>query len=281
MDFKQAYEALGLPENAEIDEVEKQYDLLLFKIHSRIKGHPDPETKEQLEQINKAYKRIKSAYNDEQIAKIEQERYGNSKRSKTRQKVDHFWEYYKLHVIGGLIGLVLLILVTQTFIEGRREANLPPPDLEIMLFGNYQYADTEALEEEILAMFPEWERVKMILVSVSFDPESGQADMAMQQRAVVMIATERPHLYLVDRASYDWLMPQGGFDPLNSSIQVSDDLFVYGQSFEDSEEHKYGIQAPDHEIWTLLQSNEKPIIAASAHHGLTEEAKDFIEKLAK
>lgn len=58
----------------------------------------------------------------------------------TSEKIDHIWEYYKLHIIGTLIGLFIIGWMLNHYIIN------PPPTVtfDITFFGNY--ADTEKLD---------------------------------------------------------------------------------------------------------------------------------------
>lgn len=279
MDLKQAYEILGLPEGADLDEVERKYDMLLRRADSRIRREPGPESQAYLDQINQAYRLIRDTHRQREIEEYEQARYGNRK---WIQKLEHFWEYYRFHLIGAVVGIIIIAMITQSIIENRREANQPPPDLEIMLFGDYRIADAEALEEALAEALPELERIRVIHVAVSFDMNLGY-DPAMQQKAIVMLATERPHIYLVDESTFHWLGTQGPFQDLEPLVQrfgVSETLWVKGTTEEDPTERIYGIDTTDHEIWSSIRAPQaKKIVTVSVNHELSPEIELFIRYL--
>lgn len=279
MDLKQAYEKLGVPEGADMDEVEKKYDLLLRQADTRIRRDPSPEAKAHLEEINQAYRLIRDTHRQREIEAYEQEKYGKyGSGGKWVQKLEHFWEYYKFHLIGSIIGIIIVVTVAQTVIDNRREANLPPPDLEIMLFGDYRHADVEALETTLAEAMPELERIRVIHVPVSFNMELGY-DYAMQQKAIVMLATERPHIFLVDEGTYQWLGTQGPFRDLEHMVRqvgADESLWVKGHTIELGD-NVYGIDTTESAIWEHLRApNSKKIITVSENHEFSPEIELFI-----
>lgn len=78
--------------------------------------------------------------------------------------------------------------------------------------------------------------------------ESGMsgADMAYQQKALAVIATSSPDIYITDKASFDWLSGGGAFLSLDKETAelkplLTDDRILKAKSEEDGQEHVYGI----------------------------------------
>ncbi|GAE05757.1 J domain-containing protein [Paenibacillus sp. JCM 10914] len=218
--MKEAYERLGLPEDATRTQLDDRYTLLMRQHRSHQRREPDrtEELELQFSEITRAYKFILEEETRQSLEEMNQKRYGKYKRfAGTAEKTDHFFRYYKFHVLGGiaLIGLLIYIgiSIVNNQAEKERLANLPPVDLEVMFLGTYMNQDNDPdltpIEDAILAQFPEWNRVT---VSINYVPpldSNNPQDAAMLQKAMLVLATERPDLYIMDQTAYDWIGNQG------------------------------------------------------------------------
>jgi hypothetical protein len=289
MDLKKAYEILEIPDNSDIEQVERRYDLLLRRMRKQDLQQTGLEESQDLSQINAAYREIKDAYRLQEIEKYEDEKYAKYKgNAKNVQKMEHFWEYYRFHVFGGILLVILLIMVGQGVIDNRREAALPPPELSIMLFGQFLNVDQKTIEDALLSSFPEWKRVKVVVTPMSLDM-SGGYDFALQQKAVVMLATERPSLYIVEKESFQWMMPQGVFLPLepvlqSTGLQLTAERLV--RDPEDASSPIYGVDTSGSTWWkeaglgnrdsiVTISRNVEDKLSAEYPHAL-----EFLKKLA-
>lgn len=219
MELKQAYEKLGLPDGASRDEVEKRYELLL----RREKGKVTSEFAE----INRAYKLIVSHEDQKIVGSITQQKYGKYKRFATHaERLDHFMSYYKWHLIGGIAAVIFIVYGINSFMENRAEqarlAALPPPDLEASFIGRFYLAqgngDTEQLEAAMVEQMPGWQRVKADIAAINMASPNSM-DMAMQQKIVVQLATERPDVYILDNDTFQWLAQIGALLPLDEQAE--------------------------------------------------------------
>lgn len=257
--LKQAYELLGLPENASREKLEREFDILLRKSRSR---HLDPGEAEEIERKIQAYKRIFEAEEQRKIAELSQKRYAKwGKFAGTAEKMDDFFRLYRTHVIIGLIAVVAIIFGTNAYLDHREEQKrltaLPPVDLSIMMVGNFMTDDqnggVEALEQAITAQIPGFKRVEVENVYLPPQGEAGlgAADMAYQQKAMAMIATTSPDIYITDAPTFEWLSNGGAFlsldDVANGELRslLTEDTLVKDVSDEDNAEHVYGIKVTD------------------------------------
>lgn len=254
-ELKEAYRALDLPETATREEVEKRYDTLLRR--SRAKERSGGGQDEHFAEITKAYRYIIS-YEERQAAEqFNKETYGKYKKlAGTAEKIDHFWRYYRFHVFGGIIAIALIIYGIMSYVDHRAEqerlANLPPVDVSAMLLGNYFTEDmsgeTEPIEESLLSKFPDWKRFEVLLNYLPLET-TNEMDMASQQKAVVLLATERPDIYVMDKAAFEWLVPQGALTNLDELASGPWKTYFDNGSGEalkrstrdDPTEHVYGI----------------------------------------
>lgn len=237
MDLKEAYQILGLPEDAAIDEVEKKYELFLRK------GKSAPESV-QISRINQAYRMIK----DHEYNMAIQE--SNKGKSPRQEAWEHFWYHYKGYVIGGIITAVLVGLIVYSIVDRVREQNeladLPPAALDVMIYGDFAYPNLVQLENRLLGAGPsDWERVRVVFSFFPLEASDPYA-IAAQQKSVLELLSARPDLFLSDADNFERLYKQGAFQPLNEEWEQAlvsafgRDNLIYRKNAE-GQERLYGI----------------------------------------
>lgn len=273
----QAYKTMGLPENASKEEVDKRYTILMRQARSRQKlsteANADNAPSVDFENVTRAYRLILDHENQQATEQFNQQEYGKYKKmAGTAAKVDHFWRYYKVHVFGGILAVALIIYGIVSFIDHREEqarlASLPPIDLYILYFGEYFINDgdggngtVEQLEEALLAQFPEWKRFKVNLTYVPVETKD-QMDMASQQKAMIVMATEKPDIYIMDTTTFDRFAAQGVLlnldDIATGSVKeaLTTDAAHKQITEDDPTEHVYGIDISKSSI-----NDNLPVIA--------------------
>jgi hypothetical protein len=283
MDLKRAYEILGIPENSSMEEVEKRFEILIRNQRRKQSGEGaiNPESYAQ------AYKTIKEAERRAAVERYNETRFGtNSRKKQLMEKLEYFWNYYRWYVFGSIIAIIVLVMLINGFIEKRREAALPPPDLEIMLYGNYNGADEVGMEKELLKKYTNWKRVHVLL---NYYPSemSGIADPAYVQKSIVLLATEHPDVYIVDRPAFERMLQQGALSPLDdlkSSLGpgLSSDKMLTGSQPQDDKPHLYGLDITGNSLWSavLVPSTEKiAVLSLKPKH--PDNAKRFIVDFSK
>lgn len=254
--LKQAYEQMGLPENASKEDVEKRYSILARQARTRKQrqGSSAPESNDDsFAAVTEAYRLILDLDNQKSVEQINEREYGKYKKyAGTAEKTDHFFRYYKFHLLGGILAVVLIIVGIQTYLnyqaEQERLANLPPVDLSVMFIGDFIQKDSdelEILEEALLVHNPEWKRTS---VSMTFLPsQTRNEDFMHKQKAVITLMTEKPDAYIMDRSTFAWLSDQGLLRNLDEEAKLGfqselpPNAAVKGKSSEDTAEHIYGI----------------------------------------
>jgi hypothetical protein len=257
MDLRQAYERLGLPEDATREMVEKRYDMLLRQERRRIRAG-EGESPEFAE-ITRAYRFIVEQEEKQAVSELTEQQYGRYKRfAGLAEKIDHFFSYYKWHTIGALLVLALILYGINTYIDHKKEqarlAALPPMDVYGMMMGQFYTLDgsgmTDELEAAVLGHFPDWQRVELELISFSLEPRS-EFDMAMLQKATVMLATEKPDIYILDADTYPWLARSGVLLELDDlaagrfASLLPEEAAPKASGGEEAGEHVYGIELTD------------------------------------
>jgi hypothetical protein len=257
MDLKTAYERLGLPEDATREMVEKRYDMLLRQERRRIRagGGESPEFAE----ITRAYRFILEQEEKQVVSELTEQQYGKYKQfAGLAEKIDHFFSYYKWHTLGAILLIGVILYGINAYIEHKEEqarlAALPPIDVYGMMLGQFFVpdgsADTENLEAAMLGHFPDWKRVELELLTFSLEARS-ELDIAMLQKASVLLATEKPDIYILDSETYPWLAQTGILMELDElaagrfSSLLPEDAAVKAFGGEENGEHVYGIDLTD------------------------------------
>ncbi|MGG3282024.1 J domain-containing protein [Paenibacillus solani] len=283
--MKEAYERLGLPEEATREQLDDRYTLLMRQTRSHQRREPDraEEIEAEFAEITKSYKFILEEENRKSLEEMNQKRYGKYKKfAGTAEKTDHFFRYYKFHVLGGiaLVGLLIYIVISifNHQAEKERLASLPPVDLEVMFLGSYMNQDAgqdlKPIEDAILAQFPEWKRVTVTLNYVPPLDSSNPQDAVMLQKALLVLTTERPDLYIMDQNAFNWVGNQGMVRPLEPEVEgelkdmLTPEMLLKGKNEEDGSEHVYAI-----DIMNSKLSEELPLLKKEMFAGIRGDTK--------
>ncbi|MBB6674761.1 J domain-containing protein [Cohnella nanjingensis] len=289
-ELKQAYDVLGLSENADKEELENRYYILVRRARAQKMREGDAEDgalRVDEEAISRAYRYIKDYEETQAKAAFTEQNYGKYKKMAGRaQKWDHFLHYYKFHILGGILLLIAIGYGIKSYVDHKHEqaelAKLPPANLSVMFYGNYFYgdgmaADTKPLGEDILKQFPDWQRVIADLTYVPSDTKSEQ-DMALIQKSMLVLMTDKSDLYIMDKLNFAKLAPQGALKPLDGESGIPADLQMKSKTEEDTSEHVYGVDLSGTTMAKELGVNGTEFIAgirANAKH--PEEALTYIK----
>ncbi|MFB4212691.1 hypothetical protein ACE1TH_12345 [Shouchella sp. JSM 1781072] len=252
MNHEEAYRRLNLSEDATDEEIERQYMMWIRK-------HKADSTIS-LDEKTEAYTYIRNTRD-----------YGTEKEDTVKDKWSHFFYYYKIHMLVGVVGLMILATVGRTIYSNYQErqelAALPEENVEIMFYGSFLHPlsgageEAEALvEENILKMMPAWERVVTTLTYHSVETDN-LADVGAQQRGTVLLATERPDLYVFDEETFYAYVEGGMFVPLdqiNEEIieQAPASAHVYAALEDESAEQLFGLQLEGHGLLENVETHD-------------------------
>lgn len=266
MDLKTAYQIMGLSEDCSMDELTKKY----YELTDSTRIPPD-----ELEAIQNAYNIIRDHI----------EATTPPPEIPFKEKVSDFLYHYRMHLIGGAIALILLgslaysIITTQ--IDRYRESKLDPPAIEIMFYGHYYFdADLEPIENRILDLFPEWSRIKTELVYAPSDVNT-EMDIAALQRSAVMLATERPDIYIVDEHQLERMLEDAPLHPLDEFEEMAEleDKLILSQQEGDDRDRIYGIDLTESKLFadTEIEIEDKIAIVRSDSENI-DNAVEFLLK---
>ncbi|OMF29788.1 hypothetical protein BK133_17475 [Paenibacillus sp. FSL H8-0548] len=290
-ELKQAYQTMGLPELAAKEEVEKRYTTLMRQTRSRAQRQKENTTdaEDSFAKITQAYRLILE-YEDRKLTDaFNEQEYGKYKKMAGQaEKMDHFWRYYKFHTFGAVLAVALIIYGIFSFVNYREEqerlANLPPVDLDVSFMGNYMLTEDapkeEPIENALLTAFPEWQRFVSNLTMV---PSDEAQQYAYLQKAVLILATEHPDIYIMDKNIFNWIGGQGVLIELDDLVNgdfkplMKDDLAMTLNT-EDDGEHIYGIDISDSALVDDIPLYKQSMIVGIRPDSKNpEKAKEFIK----
>ncbi|MBM7569254.1 J domain-containing protein [Paenibacillus sacheonensis] len=228
-ELKKAYELLGLPEGAAKEDVEKRYFLLIRRERSSRQREGSEQPNDQtlsLEEINKAYKLILEHDEKKTLEQFNSAAYGKYKgMAGSAQKFDHFFSYYKFHVLGAIALVLIIIFGTKAYVDHRHKlaelAKLPPIDVSVSFYGeyfsqdgSYPVSDLKPLEAKFLSQFPDWQRVEAFFTYVPSELKSEQ-DSALIQKSMIDLMMNKADVYILDKLNFEKLAQNGSLLPLD------------------------------------------------------------------
>lgn len=206
------------------------------------------------------------------------EKYGISfKEMDKKQKVMHIWEYYRYHILSGIIAIFVTISLAKTIFFPA-----PPNDVDIMLAGKIYLEDTyTAVADE----FKEKYKTGLDLTSVNWE-EDPQIAGVMYQKIPLMLSTKEVDIVGISTSTYerfaemygeDMFMPMENIPELSSLLEKYEDhLYVSekrvdeeGNKIDAEQKHVLGIKVEKFNNIPCLGANEEMIV------GLNTGAKDL------
>lgn len=296
-DLKQAYAVLGLPEDADKETVEKRYYILIRQARAQqMRGEAGKDEQPvDVDAITRAYRRILEEEEKRARQQWMEQHYGkDEKKAALKAKIDHFFQYYKYHLLGAILLIAAVIYGVNVYLERKAEreylASLPPPDLEIHFVGEFWPKDNdagiEAVAEPMLARFPEWKRIVPYLTYVPQTMQTGQ-DYAFLQKRMVDLIQYKPDVYILDEPNFEVLALQGMFlrldDPALGGLAASipENVRRLAKAEEDPSPVLYGVELSGNPLlkeWPVIGA-ETVIVAVRIDTARPDKARMFIERL--
>ena len=291
--LQHAYEQLGLSADITREELDSRFELLLKRQRSN-----STEGNTTYEEDFQAYKFILDTLDKQEIQEKEEQRLAKWGRfAGAARKSENFIRLYKVHTIISVIAVVLLVVGANALYNNLEErkylASLPPLDAKIMFLGNYESQDssgkTNDLNEMIVADYPEWKRVEASIVQLpTTGGEGGMMDMGYLQRAIAMLASDKPDILIMDEAAFDWIKQQEGLQNLESIISTSnlspDDIRLKRATLESGQEEVIGLDISNTSFASdlpILYGAPSFIAGILASDDMKDKAIEFVEHIIK
>lgn len=204
------------------------------------------------------------------------EKYGMRFEDMTKkEKVNHIWEYYKWHIIGTIITVVMAVSIGKAMLFPA-----PPDDVDIVVAAQmYTNLNSDAVIKE----FKEKYQTGLDLTTINWN--DAETAFVMIQKLPLMVSTEEMDIIAVSVETYDKFIQMYGtdmFTPLDIVPELSDLLEKYESQLVKSdfildeegnkvptEEHVYGIKVDKLSNIPCIEAHEEIIV------GLTSRVKDL------
>ncbi|WP_416151725.1 hypothetical protein ACM26V_12430 [Salipaludibacillus sp. HK11] len=277
MDLKTAYKIMNVSEDVTREKLEYQYALWL-RIEKSQQNQANIHSHDMIDidKITEAYRHIQKHI---QLSSPES-------KERIREKIDHFVEHYKYHTLGILFLAFVFGSIIFHFIDHRieqtREPDIVPPDLEILLFGDYYAEDITVLEDSLKKTFPEWEKIE---VNLEYSPTetTSEMDIASVQKRPLTLMIEEPDIYITDQIHFDLLLDLSAHLPIDILDDFEEQIDAHSLKFNQLEgeetEELYGINLIKSKIFNEVEivGGEK-IVSIRADTDNYENALTFIKK---
>ncbi|WP_407271394.1 hypothetical protein [Radiobacillus sp. PE A8.2] len=280
MDINKARQVLGISEHATIEELENRFFILIKREKTSRLNTQENSDKEliDLDELTMAYETVKKDIIGESAEE------NTTNKNQTIEKMDHFFRYYKFHVLAGIIAIIVIASIITTVLENqsakRIEASLPPSALQAVLLGEYYDVNLTPLKESLTAVVPEWERIKLEFLYAPQD----SADYSYTVKNVAEFSRLKPDMLIVDRYQFELYAKQGMFLPLEEIAigqNIASEQLLYAKTEDDPEEHLYGIDISNHRIFNGINLDGEKIAVISEGSEKQDNAVTLIKELVK
>jgi len=277
VDLKKAYKIMAVPEDVTKEELEDQYLLYVRKEkaqQNQANNHSNDMI--DIDKITEAYHHIQKHI---QLSTPES-------KERLKEKIDHFIEHYKYHTLGILFLAFVFGSIMFHFIDHRieqtRESDIAPPDLEILLFGDYYIEDITVLENALESTFPEWEKLE---VNLEYSPTetTSEMDIASVQKRPLTLMIEEPDIYITDQIHFDLLLNLSAHLPIDIQNDLKEQIGANSLKFNHLEREKneelYGVDLTKSKIFNEVEivGGDK-IVSIRSDTDNYENALTFIKK---
>jgi len=213
--LKDAYEVLGLSENASKEDIEKRYAILLKKYK-----HAGKDDNESDENLNDEFERITNAYNLLMGFETPEDENVPPKKPNPvlkwlgidQKKFENFIHYYKIHIIVCIAVLAFLISIVYSIVTN------VDPDLNVAFVGSIFYQDTEVFKEKVKDAIPDLNAVGTDS-AILYEGMDGQMEIASNMKLTVLFAAADMDVFIIDKQQFDKFAQQGAFEKLDELTQ--------------------------------------------------------------
>lgn len=164
-----------------------------------------------------------------------------------KKKVEHIWEYYRFHIIGSIIGIILIGSLVYTVTKPKPVPN----DVDLVVSGLLTY-DQEQMEvtEQV---FKEQFNAGIELLPTDWSANSGSAATTEQvlmlrfqvrECDVIAVPQERHERFLT-QPDFNMFLALDSVPELEPLIAKHKDKLITGISKEDGKEYVYGIKVDE------------------------------------
>ncbi|MDF2593990.1 MAG: hypothetical protein K0R69_331 [Clostridia bacterium] len=132
------------------------------------------------------------------------EKYGASfKELSFKKKISHIWEYYRWHIIGSIIGIIVLGNLVVTILTPQKNYSV-----DVVVAGRLASDETQP---QVIEKFENELDTSLNIASVDF-ANMGQLEMVMMQKIPLLMRTNELDILILSKDAYMNYLNQGGID---------------------------------------------------------------------
>lgn len=165
------------------------------------------------------------------------------------QKIEHIWEYYKLHIGGAILGLLLIGSLLNIYLIN------PAPDvvLDLSFRMSQRYYNTEYQEtltnnlKDLVVNYPDSETVSVELLPTDDDLDPNMV-MATEAKFMGKAEVQELDIFVMDEESFRYMLAEGYFMDLGQledqfGITLKEDIKIYSTDPATQEERAFVVDA--------------------------------------
>lgn len=165
------------------------------------------------------------------------------------QKTEHIWEYYKLHMAGAALGLLLVGSLLNIYVFN------PPPEvvLDVSFRMSQRYYNVEAQDTlqsnlmDVVVNDPDSETVTVELLPTDADLDPNMV-MATEAKFMGKAEVRELDIFIVDEQSFKFMLTEGFFMDIEQledrfGIKLKDDIKVYSSDPETQVDRAFVVDA--------------------------------------
>ena len=170
-----------------------------------------------------------------------------------KEKVEHIWEYYRLHIIGTMAGVFFVVSILMTIFGPKP----PEPAADLVIVGGYvgheeKVAQFKSDIEDIIDQGEEG-KVNVNIMTVIWEEQS-EVTMAMEQKLMLMFQTRELDVLILEKEKFDIYVnnldstlcqPLESIPELAQILEDNQESLVRRKFRDDDTEKIYGISVKD------------------------------------
>ena len=170
-----------------------------------------------------------------------------------KEKVEHIWEYYRLHIIGTMAGVFFVVSILMTIFGPKP----PEPAADLVIVGGYvgHEEKVDQFKSDIEDIIDQGEegKVNVNIMTVNWEEQS-EVTMAMEQKLMLMFQTRELDVLILEKEKFDIYVnnldstlcqPLESIPELAQILEDNQESLVRRKFRDDDTEKIYGISVKD------------------------------------
>ncbi|MDL4840306.1 hypothetical protein [Aquibacillus rhizosphaerae] len=188
-----------------------------------------------------------------------------------KEKVDYIWEYYKLHIIGSIVALVLVISLISTTLNSEERFNISVVGENLI--------EQEQFTTDMNSEFPEF-NVNVDYMNLS-EPGINGLGFAESQKFMAHFAAGEIDVIVLEKESFNDLINEEAFAPLTEYVAPSSLDGEKHAVYTDEADVVYGLSTSNIPIFNKYEHLKDKILAIPRKANNKETIKGFVDAISE